>query len=70
MPARERCCCCRCWSSADSRCAPPPSPQVEKRFPNKNAPLLIGCSDGTTYSIDALEILDEAGYSTLVGLKG
>lgn len=45
-------------------------PQVEKRFPNKNAPLLIGCSDGTTYSIDALEILDEAGYTTLVGLKG
>ncbi|KAL4418735.1 hypothetical protein ABPG77_001792, partial [Micractinium sp. CCAP 211/92] len=44
--------------------------QVEKRFPNKDTPLLIGCSDGTTYSIDALEMLDEAGYSTLVGLKG
>ena len=31
---------------------------------------MVGCSNGTTYSIDALELLDEAGYSNLVGLKG
>jgi len=44
--------------------------QVKKRFPNLDTPLLIGCSDGRTYSIDALETLDEAGYTCLVGLRG
>jgi rhodanese-related sulfurtransferase len=43
---------------------------VKKRFPNTEAPLLIACSDGRTYSIDALEALDEAGYTRLVGLRG
>jgi rhodanese-related sulfurtransferase len=43
---------------------------VQKRFPNTEAPLLIACSDGRTYSIDALEALDEAGYTNLVGLRG
>lgn len=43
---------------------------MEKKFPNKDQPLIIGCSNGTTYSIDALELLDEAGYTCLVGLKG
>lgn len=44
--------------------------QVEKKFPKKDAPLLVACSDGRTYSIDALEALDEAGYENIVGLKG
>ncbi|GAB4816661.1 hypothetical protein N2152v2_003707 [Parachlorella kessleri] len=44
---------------------------VEKRFPNKDAAkLLVACSNGTAYSIDALEMLDEAGYVNIVGLKG
>jgi hypothetical protein len=43
---------------------------VEKRFPDKETYLIIGCSDGLTYSIDALEMLDEAGYYNLVGLRG
>lgn len=44
--------------------------QVSLHFPGKDTPLMIGCSDGCTYSIDALEALEEAGYSCLVGLKG
>lgn len=44
--------------------------QVEKRFPNKDTPIVIGCSTGTKYSLDALEALDEAGYTNLAGLKG
>lgn len=44
--------------------------QVEKRFPNKDTKLLVGCSNGTQYSFDALEALDEAGYENIVGLKG
>lgn len=43
---------------------------VEKRIPDKSTPILVCCSDGTTYSIDALCALEEAGYETLVGLKG
>lgn len=55
---------CGCWHS-------PPSTQVEKRFPNKEtAKLLVSCADGRQYSIDALEALDEAGYTNLVGLRG
>ena len=44
--------------------------QVEKRFPDKETPLLVGCSNGRAYSMDALEALDEAGYYNLAGLKG
>jgi rhodanese-related sulfurtransferase len=45
--------------------------QIERRFPDKqNAKLLVACGNGTQYSIDALEALDEAGYVNLVGLKG
>lgn len=44
--------------------------QVEKRFPDKEAKLMIACSNGTQYSISALEALDEAGYINLIGLKG
>lgn len=45
--------------------------QIEKRFPDKdNAKILIGCSNGRKYSMDALMALDEAGYVNIVGLKG
>lgn len=43
---------------------------VEKRIPDKSTPILVCCSDGTAYSMDALGALDDAGYETLVGLKG
>lgn len=40
--------------------------QIEKKFPKKDTPLLVACSDGKAYSMDALEMLDEAGYTHLV----
>jgi rhodanese-related sulfurtransferase len=43
---------------------------VEKRIPDKSTPILVCCSDGTAYSMDALGALDDAGYEVLVGLKG
>ena len=44
---------------------------VEKSFPDKeNIKLLVGCSDGRQYTMDALMALDEAGYVNIVGLKG
>ena len=41
--------------------------QVEKKFPDKDAKILIGCSDGRAYSMDALMALDEAGYTNIAG---
>ena len=49
---------------------PAPLPQVEKKFPDKEAKLIVADSDGRTYAIEALEALDEAGYVNMVGLKG
>lgn len=43
--------------------------QVEKKFPDKQTKILIGCSDGKSYSIDALIALEEAGYENLAGLR-
>ncbi len=43
---------------------------VEKRYPDKQTKLLIACSDGRKYSMDALGALDEAGYENIAGLKG
>lgn len=43
---------------------------VEKRFKDKSTKLLIGCSNGKAYSMDALIALDEAGYENIVGLRG
>lgn len=43
---------------------------MKKRFPKDDAKILIGCSDGRTYSRMALEALDEAGYVNLAGLRG
>ena len=40
---------------------------VEKKFPNKEHKILIGCSDGRAYSMDALMQLDEAGYTNIAG---
>ncbi len=40
------------------------------QFPSKDTPILIGCSDGQAYSIEALTTLEEAGYTRLVGLRG
>lgn len=37
------------------------------RFPNKETNILIACSDGKAYSMDALVALDEAGYTNLAG---
>lgn len=44
--------------------------QIAKRFPDKAAKILVACSDGRSYSMEALETLDEMGYTNLVGLKG
>jgi rhodanese-related sulfurtransferase len=45
--------------------------QVEKKFPNKETDaLLIVCSTGTARAIQCLQLLDEAGYVNIVGLKG
>lgn len=61
---------CLCASAATR---PAPSvlhTQVQRKFPNKDAKLLVACANGSQYSIDALEALDEAGYTNLVGLRG
>lgn len=39
-------------------------------IPSKDTPLLVGCSDGQAYSIEALTMLEDAGYTRLVGLRG
>jgi len=44
--------------------------QVEKKIPNKETKLIVACSDGKSYCMEALEALDEAGYSNMVALKG
>ena len=42
---------------------------VKKRFPDPETKLLVACSDGRKYSMDALTALDEAGYVNIAGLK-
>lgn len=44
--------------------------QVKKKFPNLDTKIMVACSDGTQYSMDALIALEEAGYTNLVGIKG
>lgn len=44
--------------------------QVEKKLPNKATKLIVACSDGKSYCMEALEALDEAGYENIVALKG
>ena len=66
----------RKWSSEEKKKVVSKTPNekfkemVEKKFPDKETKILVGCSDGRTYSIDALEALDELGYTQLVWLKG
>ena len=43
---------------------------VQKAFPDKDTPLLISCSDGRGRAIQALMLLDEEGYTNIVGMKG
>merc|ERR1712032_130856 len=45
--------------------------EVEKRTKgDKDFKLLLGCSDGRDRAIQALELLDDAGYTNIVGVKG
>lgn len=44
--------------------------QIKAKFPDKDTPLLISCSDGTQRCIQALILLDGEGYTNIVGLKG
>jgi rhodanese-related sulfurtransferase len=43
---------------------------VKKKIPDLETPIIVACSDGQTYALEALGELDEAGYINLVGLKG
>ncbi len=43
---------------------------VAARFPEKDARLLVHCSDGRARSRGALQALEDAGYSRLAGLRG
>lgn len=43
---------------------------VKKKIPDLETPIIVACSDGKAYSLEALGELDEAGYVNLVGLKG
>tara|TARA_B110000977_G_scaffold178125_1_gene235349 strand:- start:11394 stop:11804 length:411 start_codon:yes stop_codon:yes gene_type:complete len=44
--------------------------KIGKIFPDKNAKIIIACSDGRNRAIQALEALDDAGYANIVGLRG
>jgi len=43
---------------------------VKKKIPDLEMPIIVACSDGKAYALEALGELDEAGYVNLVGLKG
>ena len=43
---------------------------VKKRFPDPETKLLVACSDGRKYSMDALTALDEAGYVNICRAQG
>ena len=44
--------------------------QVQKAFPDKNAKIMVACSDGRIRAIAALEAMDDLGYVNIVGLRG
>jgi len=44
--------------------------KVNQIFPDKKAKIIVACSDGRGRAIQALEALDAAGYSNIVGLRG
>ena len=43
--------------------------KIEQTFPDKEAKIIITCSDSRDRAIQALELLDEWGYVNIVGLK-
>lgn len=43
---------------------------IKKRFPDLESKIMVACSDGKAYSMDALEALDDEGYVNIVGLRG
>ena len=44
--------------------------EIERTFPDKDAKIIVSCSDGRNRAIQALELLDEMGYANIVGLRG
>ena len=42
----------------------------KRKFPDLDTPIVIVDRDGKTYALEALEMLDEAGYTNLVALRG
>merc|ERR1719276_528417 len=44
--------------------------QVEKLFPDKEAKVIVACSDGRNRTLQALETMDEMGYVNICGLRG
>lgn len=44
--------------------------QVAKMFPDKNARIVVACSDGRNRTLQALELMDEMGYVNICGLRG
>ncbi|PSC72476.1 domain-containing isoform A [Micractinium conductrix] len=44
--------------------------QVARKFPRKDAPIIVMCGNGKQFSIDVLEALEEEGYVNLVGMQG
>lgn len=67
---RGPCAACACPTARPPPPIHPDGPQVEMAIPSKDTPLLVGCSDGQAYSIEALTMLEDAGYTRLVGLRG
>lgn len=44
--------------------------EVERKVPDKATKLIVMCSDGRTRTLSALQALDEAGYTHIVGMRG
>ncbi|KAL4429179.1 hypothetical protein ABPG77_010158 [Micractinium sp. CCAP 211/92] len=44
--------------------------QVFRKFPRKDARIIVACSNGKSHSIDVLEALEEEGYTHIVGMMG
>lgn len=43
---------------------------VEKAFPDKDAKIMVACSDGRVRAVAALDAMDAMGYTNIVGLRG
>ncbi|KAL4443416.1 hypothetical protein ABPG75_011153 [Micractinium tetrahymenae] len=44
--------------------------QVARKFRRKDSPIIVACSNGKSHSIDVLEVLEEEGYTNIVGMMG